>query len=797
MSRSLKPRLISRDNDWTKRIKLVCFVRRFGLEHTVSNSTSPDHRPPLNVPLSIALVILILAGNATLLLWPRPALVPPVVAESSKPTAATVVAQQPTPAVQPTVPVVGVPPVSVPVATTPKPPELPSEVIESGLTMTVQSQAGGDADQRTARVLALYVPTGSAPTPFVAAGPFTATFQGFINKDVWDKVTFTAEGSGSLTFTVNGTAVLEISGPDLAAGKAGKIKLNKGANPISLVYKSPAEGDARLRLFWSTPEIPVEPVPVTLFTHNSGTKEMRAATKLRQGRELVATMRCTKCHAADPATTNGMPELAIDAPDLREVGARLNQGWMAAWIRDPKALRAHASMPKLLVADGKSDADLDGEAASMAAYLATLGKADAATFPADDVAFARGGQLFAKLACAACHMANGDTPAHIPLTHVQAKWKPTALVAFLREPAKHYAWIKMPKFGFTEAEATALATYLLKTGNTEPKKISGGDANIGKILMAGAGCASCHQLGDVPTVIGNKLADLGQNRANGCLATDAKSRGRAPDFSFTKDEILALRGFIKTDHKALLTRDTVEFSERQILAQRCNACHQRDNTLSVISGMSTMLEKLLTTLPPEPPAEPGVDHGESGGAAAVNPAPALTLTGDKLRPEWIAKFVGGQLPYRTRPWLNLRMPAFPVGVELLGQGLAMSHGLPPVTPADPPSPGPGAEDGRKLLGSDGGFNCIQCHSIGAAPAVAIFEAPGINLGYANQRLQKDYFHRWMLNPLSFDPTTRMPKFSADGETTPLSDTLEGKARDQFEAIWQALNDVSKGTDFPH
>ena len=762
----------------------------------MNKPTSSDHRPPLNLPLSFALVALVLAGNATLLYWPRPALVPAlVVNDVSKPIPALVINQQPTPEVKP------VPEVLVPAVIPPKPPELPTVVSETGLTMIVQSQAGGDIDQRTARALALYVPGGSAPTPFVAAGPFTATFEGFINKDMWDKVKFTAEGSGALTFTVNGTAVLEIAGPELAAGKAGKIKLNKGANAISLVYKSPPTGDARLRMFWSTDETPVEPVPLTLFTHNVGTKEMRAATKLRQGRELVATMRCTKCHAADPATAKGMPELAIDAPDLREVGARLNQGWMAAWIRDPKALRAHASMPKLLVADGKSEADLDGEAASMAAYLATLGKAEAEAFQIDEAAVARGGHLFAKLACASCHMANGETPAHIPLTHAQAKWKPAALVAFLREPAKHYAWIKMPKFGFNEAEATALAAYVLKNGSEEPKKISGGDAHIGKILMAGAGCASCHQLGDVPAVIGSKLAELGQNRVKGCLATEVKARGRAPDFEFNKDDVMAIRGFIKTNHKALLVCDTVEFSERHIASNRCNACHQRDHTLSVISGMNTTIEKLLATLPPEPPAERiadhGADHGENGGAAAVNPAPSLTLSGDKLRPEWIAKFVGGELPYRTRPWLNQRMPAFPVRADLLGQGLAMSHGMPPVTPADPPSSGPGAEDGRKLLGSDGGFNCIQCHGVGAAPAVAVFEAPGVNLGYANQRLQKDFYHRWMLNPLSFDPTTRMPKFSPDGVTTPLSDVLGGQARDQFEALWQALDDVSRGTDFPH
>ncbi|HEX3132522.1 MAG TPA: c-type cytochrome, partial [Planctomycetota bacterium] len=551
----------------------------------MSDQTPGDSRPPLSLPVSIVLVLLALVGNGLLLFWPRPALAP-VVADGGKPATTPTTPAPPSVAPTPT-PTTPAPSPSQPPASPfaqqaapPTPPpvpakveEPPKEVIERGLTLVMQSQAGGDADRRTARVLSLYVPAGTQSTPFIAAGPFTATFEGFINKEVWDKVAFTAEGSGSLTFTVNGTEVLKLDGPDLASGKPGKIKLNKGANPISLVYKSPTNGDARLRLFWSGSEIPTEPLPATLFTHDVGTKEFRTNSKTRLGRELVATMRCTKCHAVDASVADGMPELAIDAPDLREIGARLNQGWMAAWIRDPKSLRAHATMPKLIVADGKTDADMDGEAASMAAYLATLGKGDDAALAADDAAIGRGGHLFAKLACAACHLASGDTPAHIPLTHVKAKFKPKALVAFLREPNQHYAWIKMPKFGFSEAEATDLAAWLVKNGGDEPKKISGGDANLGKVLMAGAGCASCHQLGDMPPVIGAKLKEVAQNRANSCLATDVASRKRAPDFGFSSEEIAALRAFVKTDQKSLAVRDTTEFSERCITAQRCTAYH--------------------------------------------------------------------------------------------------------------------------------------------------------------------------------------------------------------------------------
>ena len=112
--------------------------------------------------------------------------------------------------------------------------------------------------------------------------------------------------------------------------------------------------------------------------------------------------------------------------------------------------------------------------------------------------------------------------------------------------------------------------------------------------------------------------------------------------------------------------------------------------------MSGAIEKLVAGLPPAPAPESHGEHGE-GGAASGNPPPMLTFTGDKLRPEWTAKLLKGELPYRTRPWLDQRMPAFKAGAEVLAQGLTMSHGLPPVSPAHPPSPGPGAEDGTKLF----------------------------------------------------------------------------------------------------
>ena len=96
------------------------------------------------------------------------------------------------------------------------------------------------------------------------------------------------------------------------------------------------------------------------------------------------------------------------------------------------------------------------------------------------------------------------------------------------------------------------------------------------------------------------------------------------------------------------------------------------------------------------------------------------------------------------------------------------------------------ELGKKLIGNVGGFNCISCHGVGKQPPVAPFEAPGINLLDAAQRLRYEYYPRWMLDPTRVDLAVKMPKFAADGRTTPLKETLDGDARRQFDAIWHYM-----------
>ena len=57
-------------------------------------------------------------------------------------------------------------------------------------------------------------------------------------------------------------------------------------------------------------------------------------------------------------------------------------------------------------------------------------------------------------------------------------------------------------------------------------------------------------------------------------------------------------------------------------------------------------------------------------------------------------------------------------------------------------------------------------------------------------MRYDFYQRWVLDPPRYDIGTRMPKLSADGQTTKVKQLLDGQAKPQFDAIWEFLNSQS-------
>jgi cytochrome c551/c552 len=474
-----------------------------------------------------------------------------------------------------------------------------------------------------------------------------------------------------------------------------------------------------------------------------------------------------------------MPELQDDGPSLDAVAGRLEPRWLVHWLLDPPSLRNHTRMPRVLRGD---DAARQRAAQDITAWLLQRGEpagareeGHAPLVPAAGDGSSAGERLFENLGCIGCHHLQppdfDDWFERTSLHWVAEKFRPRALVPYLRAPHAQYGASRMPDFGLTETEANRLASYLRSRLTARLPEIAdhgAGDPQRGARLAREYGCLNCHRRQDEsPAVVSRPLEEPGR----GCLADGPPDSGTAPDFGWEPDERAALIDFLAADRVgASLGRfSAVEAAERFINQRRCAVCHARDD------GAALWPEVLA-------------EEGSQGLPPAV--LPSLTWAGEKLRVPWMQKLFMADLDYKPRPWLQGRMPQFARHAGILARGLAAQHGYsqqgPPSLPADRQQ----VDIGYRLTQRDSGFFCIECHAVGDQPAVGAFAHHGVNFAHVAERLHFPYYRRWITDPLRVDRDSKMPKFSADGVTSPKTDFYEGDAQRQFEALWQYLQSLS-------
>ena len=626
--------------------------------------------------------------------------------------------------------------------------------------------------QRT-RLMSLAVGRGETPTPFLPAGAFRATFEAVLTLPARDRMKFHIDGRGKVKLIVNGKSVLDGSlraKQSLETAKA--VRLKKGGNDIRVEFESAARGDGELRIFWSGFDFGFEPIKPELMSYPVTDEAVVAGEQLRHGHRLFVESRCARCHDYDDQrlSESAYQELDRMGPDLRLVGSRAHQGWLAEWMKDPHKIRPDATMPKFTMADS--------DAVDIASYLATLGQAQPhGGFTQTQVE--AGEQRFRELGCVACHARtdesakdaeNGD---RIHLAFVKQKWQPHALIAYIQDPAAHYEDVRMPNLKVSPDDAANLAAYLLDGAAALP--IKKGDDKKGRRLVRKHGCYVCHVLGeDIPPVDSQFPRQRNLKPKRGCLADSPN--GAAPDYGFSDVERAALREFLPVAHQVPFRKSPLDFAARHVAVERCTACHALDGQASTWAQLAEKWSEDAPLPPEQDPVAQGL--------------PALTWVGAKLQPSWIRKFVIGQLP-SPRPWLTARMPAFEKHGVAITDGLIREHGY---TSKDEPIRAGGANlsmHGNRLLQQGTGFGCVQCHAVGDNKAEQVFEREGINLLISRQRLRHEYYTRWLADPTRLDPDARMPKYADSDGKTAFTDVLGGDAAKQFEAIWQSLGDRTK------
>jgi cytochrome c551/c552 len=635
----------------------------------------------------------------------------------------------------------------------PRPGQLPEELaaaLRPGLAL--RATLGGAAEAAgVSRLAALDVPA--------ARGPVWARWEGYLKLPRRGTFQFQLAGQGTATLALNGQPPCRLDGSD-----AVPAALHTGYNQVVLEYSGPSAGGAALRLLWSSDDFRPEPVPPALWWHDARAADLARAAQRSRGRALVAGARCLRCHAP-PEGSAAAAELAAEGPALDASGGRLQAAWLYHWLLDPRGLQGEAQMPSLL----NDDPPGRQTAADLAAFLQTQGAAatpPAAPSPGDP---ARGRVLYEDLGCLACHRLTraheADGYGRLSLYYAASKFAPGQLAAYLARPQAHYAWTRMPDFRLQPQEAAALAAYLAQAGGTlaEPAALANASAERGRAAWGRLGCGQCHGLEGAPAERGAR--PLGSAAGRGCLAPGAAG-GAAPRWAMSDEDRAAAGEFLSHPGEELPGQELA----RLWTTLRCGACHVRDSQAS--PRVELLLEEGEQGLPPEP-------------------VPALTWAGEKLRPDWMEGLLAGRPGPAARPWLKVRMPSFPAYAKQLARGLAAEHGMGPAPPSDlRPDPAL-VEAGRQLTQAVGGLDCRQCHGIGPlrpeGDAQTHF-ALGVNLAQSRARLQREYYDRWMRDPLRIDPQTKMPKLASEGRTKALGH-FEGDAPRQFEALWHFLQSL--------
>lgn len=651
-----------------------------------------------------------------------------------------------------------------------KPGRLPSDVrkqLIDGVLAKFETVDSTHSFTRQLRLPALFLNPHETATSFLPNQPVRVSFNGYIKLKLKESYTFSFEGFGSAKLAINGEEVLLETG-ELGTNKSQPIQLVKGYNKFEILYSPLDNGPKKIRVYWENDSIQREPIPPTSFYAVGSDEQYQMSSLVENGRDLVTSRNCLKCHSSGAEVHSVFT--SRDAPQLNSVGNRLNPAWIHQWLLSPTSIRSDATMPHLFDESDESKK----MAANISSYLSTLKKGDDEGLETENGDIETGGDAFENLGCIGCHRftpaSEEDEYDRVSLHFANSKFKNGQLSKFLMNSRAHYKWSRMPQFKLTQTVSNDLAAYIRDSskgqaaeGGTEIQ----GDVEMGKKQFVSIGCVNCHEVNQLKS--DRVQSALFANANRGCLA-DVSQPG-IPKYSFSESELQSVRAFVESKNQNSLTNfSSSEFTQHQIKTLRCTTCHDLDDGQATLPYI--IEEEGVVGLPP-------------------NRVPMLTYAGEKLLTDWSSKLLTGKLGYRVREHFRVQMPGFPTRGAAIAEGLAAMHGFAGNENTETIADERSIELGKQVAAMETGLSCNRCHAIADKKPNAAFDAQSTNLIYAAKRLRKEYYLRWMANPLRVDKQTKMPRFSEDGKTTSLKSVLDGNAEKQFDALWHYLNSIQK------
>jgi cytochrome c2 len=380
------------------------------------------------------------------------------------------------------------------------------------------------------------------------------------------------------------------------------------------------------------------------------------------------------------------------APDLGRIGSKVNAAWLYQWLKDPARISPKTLMPNLRLSDE--------DARHVTAYLMSLGRKTEAGPPAAELAkpdrIAQGERLIRKRGCFGCHDIKGFETADkiapelstygtkrllelffgdalapgsakkftdpVPMAETWESytfWKVKQPQAYATERVEQI----MPNFGLTDEEAKALRV-LLKSFQASTvaagyrRSLVNHEAELeeGRRLVRRFNCQGCHVLegrgGGIraffenpalapPPLVAGHLQEGEKVQSTWLYQWLARPTGlrpwlevRMPTFALTIDDATSLTRYFAVLANLRLPYEFIpvwDFQDKLIQAG------QRLATKEYFDCFSCHMQGTKT---PEGPPEGW--------------APDLGLAWQRLRPDWIAKWLKD--PQKIQP--GTKMPAF-------------------------------------------------------------------------------------------------------------------------------------------
>jgi len=468
------------------------------------------------------------------------------------------------------------------------------------------------------------------------------------------------------------------------------------------------------------------------------------------GRVLLSELNCTRCHGGMTSSRG--------APNLADVGSRVDPDYLTEFLLSPQQAKPGTTMPEVLGRVAEEEREKVAEL--LADHILGLGASLPDLEPQGAVdlqAVERGSELYHKMGCVACHdPADAKVGGSVPLHRLGEKFTRPTLVAFLEDPLAVRPGGRMPKFDLEPAEATDLASYLLRDTlpGATPRPKSGG-ADEGKKWFDSLQCAQCHEASEPRATT---LADL--KSAEACTSME---------YPLSNTQRSWISAALQTLGEEVDPADQIVVEMARL---NCLACHERDG----LGGPEAERDGYFTT-----------ENLNLGEQARI--PPTLTHVGAKLTPESLRKMVAGDRVHR--PYMHTRMPAFGTrNAHSLLELLSAHDKLPEAEFKRVADRKVARESGHALVG-DKYLSCVACHTFNGDSTTTL---NAIDLNAMTGRLQENWFHLYLRNPQEFHDTTIMPNFWPNGKPV-RPDMLDGDSGKQVDAIWQYLQ-AGRGARIP-